>query len=101
MEPTTSPSEDELRAEAGASATPVKALPAARPGEKPAAPAAGEDGDEGEGDELELELDDDEDEDLVVFTAQEAAGALSTIYSFVKPLLGSYKKLLVFVSLGI
>jgi ATP-binding cassette, subfamily B, bacterial len=51
-------------------------------------------------DELELE-DGEEDEDLVVFTAKEAAGALATIYAFVKPFLKNYKKILVFVSLGV
>ena len=56
--------------------------------------------DEEEDDELELD-DDDDDEDLVVFTAKEAAGALATIYGFVKPLLGHYKKLFVFVSFGV
>jgi ATP-binding cassette subfamily B protein len=56
--------------------------------------------DEGEGDELELD-DDEEDEDLVVFTAKEAAGALATIYGFVKPILADYKKLLAFVGFGI
>jgi ATP-binding cassette, subfamily B, bacterial len=66
-------------------------------GDKPPAPPDDED----EDDELELELDDDDDEDLVVYTAQEAAGALSTFYSFVRPYLGNYKKLLAFVSLGI
>ena len=72
-------------------------------GDKPAAPPADDDDDEdeGEGDELELELDDDEDEDLVVYTAQEAAGALSTIYAFVRPHLGNYKKLLAFVGFGV
>jgi ATP-binding cassette, subfamily B, bacterial len=100
------PSDEELPAQAGDSTAPgsAKAQPAAMPevGAKPAAPPADEDeDDEGEGDELEMELDDDEDEDLVVFTAQEAAGALSTVYAFVKPYLGNYKKLLAFVSLGI
>src|SRR5262249_24963802 len=52
-------------------------------------------------DELELELDDDEDEDLVVYTAQEAAGALSTVYNFVKPYIGNYKKLMAFVGFGV
>jgi ATP-binding cassette, subfamily B, bacterial len=51
-------------------------------------------------DELEID-DDDEDEDLVVFTAREAAGALATIYGFVRPFLKNYKKMLVFVSLGV
>src|SRR6185437_13998446 len=68
--------------------------------DKPAAPPD-EPEDEEEDDELELELDDEDDEDLVVYTAQEAAGALSTIYSFVRPYLGNYKKLLAFVGLGI
>jgi ATP-binding cassette subfamily B protein len=49
----------------------------------------------------ELELDDDDDEDLVVFTAKEAAGAMATIYGFVKPYLGNYKRLLVFVGFGV
>src|SRR5437016_12907185 len=53
-----------------------------------------------EKDELELD-DDDEDEDLVVFTAKEAAGALATMYGFVKPYLGNYRKLLIFVSFGV
>src|ERR1700761_7993982 len=70
----------------------------------PAAPPEDEDQDDDGGEdelELELELDDDEDEDLVVFTAQEAAGALSTVYAFVKPFLGKYRKLLLFVGLGV
>ena len=99
------PSEEELLAQAGDSAAPGsgKVQPGATQvvGAKSAAPPADEDEDEGEGDELELELDDDEDEDLVVFTAQEAAGALSSVYAFVKPHLRNYKKLLIFVSLGI
>src|SRR4051812_1264852 len=45
--------------------------------------------------------DDEEDEDLVVFTAKEAAGALATIYAFVKPFLKNYKKMLTFVGIGI
>jgi ATP-binding cassette, subfamily B, bacterial len=69
--------------------------------DKPAASPAFEDEDATE-EEDELELDDDEDdEDLVVFTAKEAAGALATIYAFVKPLLKNYKKLLAFVGLGV
>jgi ATP-binding cassette, subfamily B, bacterial len=61
--------------------------------------ALNEDADE-EADELELE-DDEEDEDLVVFTAKEAAGALATIYGFVKPHLKNYKTTLALVGLGI
>src|SRR4051794_25254217 len=60
----------------------------------PAPPAA--DGDD------ELDIDDEEDdEDLVVFTAKEAAGALGTIYAFVKPFLKNYKKMLGFVGIGV
>src|SRR4051794_30606464 len=64
---------------------------------RPAAPVPGED----EEDEHEIDIDDDEDEDLVVFTAKEAAGALATIYAFVKPLLKKYKKMLAFVGIGV
>src|SRR5580704_13581611 len=67
--------------------------------DKPAPPP--DDDDEREDDELELELDDEEDEDLVVFTAQEAAGALATIYDFVRPYLANYKKMLALVGLGV
>ena len=49
----------------------------------------------------EIELDDEEDEDLVVFTAREAAGAFATIYGFVRPYLGNYKRLITFVSFGV
>jgi ATP-binding cassette, subfamily B, bacterial len=49
----------------------------------------------------ELELDDEDDEELVVYTAKEAAGALATIYGFIKPFLKNYKKMLAFVSLGV
>src|SRR5438552_7393418 len=54
-----------------------------------------------EKDELDLDDDDDDDEDLVVFTAKEAAGAMATIYGFVRPYLGNYRKLLVFVGFGV
>src|SRR5215831_7832428 len=69
----------------------------------PAGTPDAEDDEEDEEDEDELlELDDDdEDEDLVVFTAKEAAGALATVYRFVKPFLTSYKTILVFVGLGV
>jgi ATP-binding cassette subfamily B protein len=53
-------------------------------------------------DEHELDIDGDEDdEDLVVFTAKEAAGALATVYAFVKPYLKNYKKMLTFVGIGV
>src|SRR6476469_1531663 len=57
--------------------------------------------DEDDDDDDELELDDDDDEDLVVFTAREAAGALTTIYGFVRPYLRNYRKLLIFVGFGV
>src|ERR1700731_2102093 len=69
-------------------------------GDKPAASAAPDD-EEDEDDELDVEGDDDDEEDLVVFTAKEAAGALGTIWAFVKPLLANYKKTLTFVAIGI
>jgi ATP-binding cassette, subfamily B, bacterial len=62
--------------------------------------APSDDDKDDEKDELELD-DDDDDEDLVVFTAKEAAGALATMYGFVKPYLGNYRKLLIFVSFGV
>src|SRR5258708_33587877 len=79
------------------------------PGAVPAGAVAGgkaagtppDDDDEDEDDD-ELELDDDDDdEDLVVFTAQEAAGAVATIYGFVKTYLGNYKRVLIFVGFGV
>ncbi|MBN8991459.1 MAG: ABC transporter ATP-binding protein [Rhizobiales bacterium] len=47
--------------------------------------------------------DDDDDEDLVVFTAKEAAGAMATVYRFVRPYLGTrrYSKLIAFVAFGV
>src|SRR3984885_12246885 len=59
-----------------------------------------DDDEEDEGDELELD-DDEDDEEPVVYTAKEAAGALATIYGFVKPFLKNYKKILTLVSLGV
>ena len=57
--------------------------------------------DEEDDDELGLDDDEEDDEDLVVFTAKEAAGALATVYAFVKPFLKNYKKILAFVSFGV
>ena len=68
---------------------------------KATATAHDDDGDDkSEDDELEPDGDED-DEDLVVFTAKEAAGALATIYGFVKPFLSNYRKLLGFVAFGV
>src|SRR5204863_7377454 len=65
-----------------------------------AADKAADDDDKDEDDD-ELELDDDDDEDLVVFTAKEAAGAMATVYGFIRPYLGNYRKLLFFVGFGV
>jgi ATP-binding cassette subfamily B protein len=61
-------------------------------------PADDEEADED--DELELG-DDEDDEELVVYTAKEAAGALATIYGFIKPFLKNYKKILALVGIGV
>jgi ATP-binding cassette subfamily B protein len=67
-----------------------------------APPAASSPPDDEDDDDDELDIDDDEeDEDLVVFTAKEAAGALATVYAFIKPFLKNYKKILAFVGLGV
>jgi ATP-binding cassette subfamily B protein len=72
-----------------------RATPIGAPASAAAAP------DEPDEDDL-LELDDEEDdEDLVVFTAREAAGALATIYGFVRPLLSNYKRIMAWVGLGL
>jgi len=65
-----------------------------------AAPASSDEAAKEEDDEIELD-DDEEDEDLVVFTAREAAGAFATIYGFVRPYFGNYRKLIAFVSFGV
>jgi ATP-binding cassette subfamily B protein len=67
--------------------------------DKQSPPSDDEDDDDAD-DALELD-DDDDDEDLVVFTAKEAAGALATVYAFVKPHLANYKKILTLVGLGL
>ena len=83
---------DEKLAKTGAAGRPVIDTQPAPP------PSDNEDDDED--DELAIE-DDEEDEDLVVFTAKEAAGALATVYVFIKPFLKNYKKILTFVGLGV
>src|ERR1700751_2042713 len=72
--------------------------------DKPAPTPPGELEDEEDQDEDKEALEPDDagaEEDLVVFTAKEAAGALTTIYGFVRPYLANYKKILAFVSLGV
>ena len=65
-------------------------------GTKPSSPP-----DEDEEDDESLGFEDEDDEELAVYTAKEAAGALATIYGFVKPHLKNYKKALTFVGLGV
>jgi ATP-binding cassette subfamily B protein len=99
--------DDETRSVAGTVAQELDKQPglksagAISAGDKPIAssPSRREEEDE-EADEIEIEEDDD-DEDLVVFTAKEAAGALATIWAFIKPYLTNYKKIMAFVSLGV
>src|SRR6202045_637400 len=93
------PADDPVKAELDAKLA-AKPDVAGRPVADTAAASPSDDEDEQEDDELEIE-DDEEGEDLVVFTAKEAAGALATIYAFVKPLLKNYKKYLAFVGLGV
>ena len=57
--------------------------------------------DEEDDDALDIDDEEEDDEDLVVFTAKEAAGALATVYAFVKPFLKNYKRILTFVGLGV
>jgi ATP-binding cassette, subfamily B, bacterial len=76
------------------------AAPDRRAGARAAASSPPDADDDEDDAELDLE-DDEEDEDLVVFTAKEAAGALATVYAFIKPFLKNYKKLLTFVGFGV
>jgi ATP-binding cassette subfamily B protein len=69
-------------------------------GKPPASPPLDDDDEDDDEDELDLE-DDEDDEELVVFTAKEAAGALATVYAFVRPFLKNYKKVLILVGLGV
>ncbi|WP_213742009.1 ABC transporter ATP-binding protein [Bradyrhizobium sp. dw_411] len=79
----------------------LAAAAAVRAGGKPAAASSVDDDDDDDEDEDELDEDDEDDEELVVFTAKEAAGALATIYAFVKPFLKNYKKIITLVGLGV
>jgi ATP-binding cassette subfamily B protein len=99
--PNASPLDDKLAIPVGASAIPVPSIKppgvdklsvASSDAKKP---SDTDDDDEDDG------ADDDDDEDLVVFTAREAAGALATIYGFVRPHLKHYKKMLTFVIFGV
>ena len=98
-------SETILSAEEAGEADPRLSAPtlAARVlGDKPAQlPVEFEDEEDRDEDNEPPELEDEDDEDLVVFTAKEAAGALTTIYGFVKPYLANYKKIIAIVGCGV
>src|ERR1700721_1470381 len=91
-----SPSGEPVAASAGASDA-VEAEKKLAAGIESKLPADDEEADEDD----ELELDDEDDEELVVYTAKEAAGALATIYGFIKPFLVNYKKILALVGIGV
>ncbi|MBS0528352.1 MAG: ABC transporter ATP-binding protein [Proteobacteria bacterium] len=84
----------------------AKASPIPRPqatARKPMPESKSDDDDEDDEDDDDFEIDDEDedDEDLVVYTAREAAGAIATIYAFIRPLLGKYRKALTFVGIGL
>ncbi|MCA6100903.1 ABC transporter ATP-binding protein [Bradyrhizobium australafricanum] len=79
---------------------PASGPPAAAASTKPSAAPADDEEEDDADDEFELD-DDDDDEDLVVFTAKEAAGALSTIFGFVRPILANYRKPFACVAFGV
>jgi ATP-binding cassette, subfamily B, bacterial len=91
---------DPAKLPAAQGGVPTGAVPVLPRAGKPAPPPDDDDDEDDEAEGLALDDDDDE-EDLVVFSAREAAGALATIYAFVRPLLANYKKILTFVSIGI
>jgi ATP-binding cassette, subfamily B, bacterial len=70
-------------------------------GAKQAPSSPPDDDDDEDDDELGLEDDEDDEDELVIFTAKEAAGALATVYAFVKPFLKNYKKILALVGFGV
>ena len=78
------------------SPTPRKPIPESRPHAR----VEDDEDDDEEDEDDELDIDDD-DEDLAVYTAREAAGAVATIYAFIRPLLGNYRKALTFVGIGL
>ncbi|QPF82435.1 ABC transporter ATP-binding protein [Bradyrhizobium genosp. L] len=90
----------ELKKKLSATGSPAPAQSSKPPAAaKPQAAPADDDDEDDEDDEL--DLDDDDDEDLVVFTAKEAAGALSTFFAFVRPYLASYRTVLACVAFGV
>jgi len=81
----------------------LAANPAMAPviGGKAAAPPPDDQDEDDDEHDIDDDDDDEDDEELVVFSAKEAAGALATIYAFVKPFLKNYKKILTLVGLGV
>jgi ATP-binding cassette subfamily B protein len=81
--------------------TPHKAVPESRPPARVEDDEDDDDDEEDEDDDLDLDLDDEDDEELAVFSAREAAGAVATLYRFIRPLFGNYRKALAFVGFGL
>jgi ATP-binding cassette subfamily B protein len=96
-----SPLDEEIAVRVGLS-PPGSTKPAVTKPPSVAKPSRPSDDDDNDEDDDEEELDDDEeDEDLVVFTAREAAGALATIYGFIRPFLKKHRRILTFVAFGV
>jgi ATP-binding cassette subfamily B protein len=94
-----SPLDEEIAVRASAGLPGSTRPPVTKPSH-PAKSPSSDDGDD-EDDDADEPDDDEDDEDLVVFTAREAAGALATIYGFIRPFLSKHKKILTFVGLGV
>jgi ATP-binding cassette subfamily B protein len=88
--------EDEVRPLSGGMPVDVELRKRQQAAARESNPASASDDDEDDEDD-----DDDDDEDLIVYTAREAAGALATIYAFIRPLLGNYRKALIAVGIGL
>ena len=88
--------EDEVRPVSGGMPVDVELRKRQQAAARESNPASASDDDEDDEDD-----DDDDDEDLIVYTAREAAGALATIYAFIRPLLGNYRKALIAVGIGL
>jgi ATP-binding cassette subfamily B protein len=94
--------EDAAPPESDAAPVKVERAPRRRADARQSNPATGSHADDDDdADELEDDEDELEDEDLIVYTAREAAGAIATIYAFIRPLLGNYRKALIFVGFGL
>ena len=94
--------EDEAAPVSDAAPIKLERTPARRTDARESNPAIGSHvDDDDDDDEEEDEIEDDDDEDLIVYTAREAVGAIATIYAFIRPLLGNYRKALIAVGFGL